>query len=255
MGRRLADDGDRDRADAAGAGGALQGARERVTASAGRHLVASTDLPAGHTVYDGRAWVAALYDEFTSHVCACCYAISSAALALTCTACRRDFYCSEWCRRQHESRHRLLCPALQRLDALEQMGSLIKARLLLAILARRHQRAPAPPPARPAGDERGAEGGRSGDASDEFAALLLHEPPGGWVHSPESDAWCDGLRRALAACAWADAVPPSEITNAAFLAAVAKIDTNGFDCKTHATGGDSIGIAMYLSGATLFNHS
>ena len=214
----------------------------------GRHLIASTDLVAGHTVYNGFAYATAIYDEFVQHVCACCFSIAHEpnAFAHHCRQCSRVFYCSDACRRMHRedgapgvAPHRLVCPALQKFQAIEQMGSLIKARLIIEILAQQYHSPTA------GGEEERAD----------LARLVCHVPDSSWILDEESDAWLGGLRDAVAACAWAGHVPASELTDVALLSTVDKVDTNGFDCKMHETGGESIGIGLYLRGVTLLNHS
>jgi hypothetical protein len=217
------------------------------TAHEGRFNVAATDIGAGTTLYQSTAYAAALYDEFVPHVCARCFAISAAVpLVHKCEACRHVFYCSSECKWQHAEHsapgvvpHVTLCPAFQRLKPLEEMGTLFKARLILEILARRRAVA-----------QKGAA-----SAHDEFDQLVYHEPLSGWVHDEQSERWCDALREALASCDWWNAVPAAEVTSQALLTLICKVDANGFDCKTHATGGESIGVAVYLGGSQLFNHS
>ena len=215
----------------------------RTTAAEGRHHVASEDLIKGFTVYSGDAHAAALYDEYVRHVCASCFQISREGFTRSCTACKRVFYCSKRCGAEHlvhdvpgAIRHSLTCPALQRLGCLEEQGSAIHARLIIEVIARRWQLI-------------------LQQQEDELFSLVSHEPASGWIHCDESESWCEGLRAAISACEWAKCVPAHWLTDDAFLETVAKIDVNGFDCKTHLTGGESIGIALYLGGATLFNHS
>ena len=227
----------------------ISGARVSESDTEGRYLVASHDLSEDHIIYDGRAYAAAIYDEFVEHVCACCFKVAREGMTShTCEKCHRVFYCSDACRRQHADQavpgtvpHRHVCAALQKLDRLEQMGSLIKARMIIEVLARQYAQLPLSDAAE--------------DEADDLARLLCHVPSCGWTFDEQSDAWLGALRDAIGACAWAANVPLAELSDEALLSTVDKIDTNGFDCKTLATGGESIGIGLYLQGVTLLNHA
>ena len=220
----------------------------RETSSEGYFLVAKQDLPAGHVVYSGTAYAAALYEEFVEHVCARCFTISARTFTHSCSKCRRVFYCSHACQQAHAREgaagavaHKLVCEALQQLDQLEDIGSQVKVRLIFEVLARRHQMQA------PKGQVLGSD--------DEVQDLLVIAPSSGWIYDEDSEAWCEGVRKAVRACTWGHAVPAAQITNNALLEIISKIDTNGFDCKTQETAGESIGVGLYLGGATLFNHS
>ena len=239
---------------ASGHASGIRDACIRVSRREGRHLVAIADLDSGHTVYDGEAFAAALYDDYVNRVCACCFRIDTGkGFDLTCTRCRRVYYCSEACRGQHRQSgavgtvpHHLACAALQRLGSLEEQGSeLIKPRLIIEVMARRHHNS------------------RRGDVqllvADEFESLEFHRPPDGWADGDAEvdtyiQTWCEGLRDAIAACEgeWRPTV--GELTNESICAAASRIDVNGFDCLTAASGGESIGIGLYAGGASMFNH-
>ena len=221
--------------------GGVKSTSQRTNNSEGRHLVASCKLPAGYSVYSGTAHAAAIYDEYTERVCAHCLKIArnGETYPFKCRSCNLVYYCSEDCQRGDRQRHNeLMCPALQKLAPILESGyDIVKARLILQILAQLYD-----------DDEPSLR--------NEIAELHLHEPMEKMgLHSAASDAFCDGLRSAIAACKWSKSVPPSALTNAEFLKWASIIDTNGFDCKTKETDGNSIGIGIYLNGATLFNHS
>ena len=102
---------------------------------------------------------------------------------------------------------------------MESGYDIVKARLILQILAQLYD-----------DDEP--------SLCNEIAELHVHEPMEKMgLHSAASDAFCDGLRSAIAACEWSKSVPPSALTNAEFLKWASIIDTNGFDCKTKETDG------------------
>jgi hypothetical protein len=206
-----------------------------VTPTKGRHLVARSNLPSGHTVIDTTAFAASFYDESAHHVCANCFSIdASKPLPVACAACDCTSYCSDYCRDQHAPSHSLACRALQYMEPLKQLGSLVKPRLMLEVLVQRYHKGTA--------------------KAYDFAELQFDCPESGWLPSPEVDEWCDALRGALAACAWASSIPAEALSNDALITMASQIDTNGFDCLTQATHGSSIGIGVYLDGATFLNH-
>lgn len=226
----------------------VQDATVRQSAQEGRHLVAEADLDVDHVLFNGEAYVVACYDEYITNVCARCHAIDNSlkGFQFSCAACERAYYCSAECKRAHKFEggigtvaHERLCPALQMLSPLLEHGGLVKARLLIEVLARRH-----------------AQDAHEATSTD-FRQLQYHCPLNGWNPDglEEVDAWCNSLRRALAACDWASSIPEAELTDDSIFQIADQIDTNGFDARTLIMGGDSIGIGVYLGGATLFNHS
>lgn len=214
----------------------------RVTPTKGRHLVADIDLPAGTTIIDARAFAAAVYDEYAEHVCGYCFKVDEyKPFEVVCTACKRAWYCSEHCRRQHLRDadcgvpHELTCCALRLMEPLKNLGSLIKPRLMIEVLAKRYH--------------------LKVHNEHEFLALQYDRPEEGWPPSEEVNEWCDSLRTALSECGWSADVPPEAVSNDALISMASQIDANGFDCLTCTTSGDSIGIGIYLNGATFLNHS
>ena len=73
--------------------------------------------------------------------------------------------------------------------------------------------------------------------------------------SAELNHWCDVIRAAVAACEWGARVPSSLVTNDSLCALASRVDANGFECFVREVPEHSLGIAIYLGGATLFNHS
>ena len=152
------------------------GVQLATTESEGRFLVASADLLAGTTIYEGRAHAFALNDDYM-HACARCYRVPNEPPAdvppdaLRCGSCECARYCSAICRDQHYSSggpssvpHRLLCrgysvrrkgeqaraavrtlpavipsaPALRSTKATTSSPWDVDERLVLEILASRH---------------------------------------------------------------------------------------------------------------------
>ena len=217
----------------------------------GRHLVASANLPASRDVYHSpHAYIAAMHEDWADQICAACGAFHHAELAIECPNCERVRYCSDECRQQHLSglapgatAHRHLCASLQQLDPLERQETLVKPRLVLEILARRHA----------------AE--RYRRDLDEFVALQHHPPSwmldDGGQEEMAFGAWCTAMREAIAAAPWGARVPDDEVSNDALYALLSRIDVNGFGVVARDASGEpiSVGTGIYLGGASLFNHS
>ena len=119
-------------------------------------------------------------------------------------------------------------------------GSLVKPRLMLDLLARRHVCT-------------------GTDAPDEFAQLQSHVAGSGAevekvtveevnAEAPEAaaltDEWCAVFRDALRKCEWSALVAPSEQSSTALRTMASQIDTNAFDCLSVAADGASIGLGV-----------
>lgn len=113
----------------------------------GRFLVAKNDmLEAGHEVYAGDAYAVGLHEEWVEYVCARCFTVSSDQLAVSCTQCKRAFYCSVACRDLHRQEdgpgtvaHRWVCEGWRALLPAEEVDvDHAHLRIALEILAQRH---------------------------------------------------------------------------------------------------------------------
>ena len=233
---------------------ALRGASVRSDSyPVGRNLVADADLPAGFVVCEvAHAHAITLHEEWMHAICAACYSVSKdEALPIKCEKCGRAYYCSDACKRRHHQdgvpgavAHRHVCETLQQFGPLKRQGSLLKPQLILELLARRY-----------------LLGEANAAAVAQFEELDEHEQI--WPGGDESEdklafeQWCNDLRSAFSQTApWASLVPDAAINDEALYGLLSRIDVNGFECCVSARGmAAPCGTAIYLQGATLFNHS
>lgn len=233
---------------------ALCDAQVAEDASSGRYLVATKELSAGHCVCDVPcAYALALHEEWRHAICAQCHTVSAeAALTIKCEACDRAYYCSDECRARHKTKgapggmaHDHMCVALALLGPLERQNSLVKPRLVLEILARRQL-------AKTDDEKRGAA---------ELVSLSYHQAvwpeDDGNEHREAFSEWCGCLREAIRATEWGRAIESAELTDEKLHDLLSRIDVNGFESSAAVAGASSTscGTGLYLSGATLFNHS
>ena len=209
----------------------------RVGAVEGRYLEATGDTEAGQTVHVGEAYALALHEEWSERVCASCFAVREQRLSHVCGYCERTFYCSSECRKKHRTMgaagsvpHHLVCPGLAALGPIEENNTLVQARLLLEVLARRHGMRPDTQAKR---------------AADELAGLQHQRRPTSCANASEL-RWCDGVRVAVAACGWGADVAVKDVSDEALLELVSRFEINGFDCIFSAAPDQSAGTAIHL---------
>lgn len=239
-----------------------------------RYVVSDEPLSASATVCRAPAHVAAVSEEWKRRVCAHCFSVAEARMALCCAACQQCYYCGSECMDAHRAAHARLCPALERWTQLKKAGkdTMTVLRLLLEVLAMEHAdvdgttTAAIPPKT-------------SGADTVSFAALQHH--PASYDTPKEASDWahcCASFRSVLEACSWCpwrkavgggDERPPPPRpppSDAELHALTSRIDSNCFGIFRPDTGDatpprtqrgrdiDLLGRGVYLQ-AALFNHS